>query len=87
MSTRAQTRQKSTPPQVAQLWGVSPEKVIEWIKAGELRAINAATRCGGRPRYLIDLHDLEAFELRRSAAPVANTRRRRRSEPGVIEYF
>ncbi len=62
-------RQKMTPPQIARLWGISPDKVVAWIKAGELPAIDGATRANGkRPRYLIDVADLGEFERRRSTS-------------------
>ena len=80
---------KLTPPDVAKQWGVSPEKVIGWIRSGELRAFNAATRhSSGRPRYLIDSADLLAFEQRRRMQPTTRTPRRRcRPMAGVPEYF
>jgi hypothetical protein len=77
-----------TPPQVAQKWGVSPEKILVWIRSGELRAINGATKAGGRPRYLIDPADLEMFETRRSVvAKALPPRRDRKKTADVIEYF
>ena len=37
-----------TPPQIAQRYGVSPDKVLRWIRTGELKARpNLATRLGG----------------------------------------
>jgi hypothetical protein len=60
------TKTKLTPPEVAEMWGISPDKVLLWIRTGELRAIDASTRGDGRPRYLIDLKDLAAFERDRS---------------------
>ena len=83
---RAASKTKRSPPEVARDWGISPEKVIDWIRSGELRAMNAAARPGGRPRYLIDVRDLEAFQLRRSVQPTPRTHRRR-APPDVIEYF
>jgi len=65
MATVAKT--KLTPPEVARLWGIGPDKVVHWIKAGELAAIDASTNRGQRPRYLIDINDLRDFESRRSA--------------------
>lgn len=56
---------KLTPPQIAKQWGIAPEKVVAWIQAGELRAIDASTTRGKRPRYLIDIEDLAAFEKSR----------------------
>ena len=80
-------RHKLTPPQIAERYGVSSEKVIAWIKAGELRAFNAATSATGRPRWLIDEADLAAFEMRRAAQPRPPTTPRRRKASAVIEFF
>jgi hypothetical protein len=61
---------------------------MTWIRSGELRAVNAATHAGGRPRYLIDLADIAAFEAARSASPAPKPTRRRRSKPGdTVEFF
>lgn len=59
-------REKLTPPELAARWGVSADKVLIWIRGGELRAIDASTRRGGRPRYLIDVEDIKTFEVARS---------------------
>jgi excisionase family DNA binding protein len=83
----ADRRQKITPPEVAARWGVSPDKVLAWIRDGELRAINAATRPGGRPRWLIDLADLAAFEQRRAGGSSPTVKRRRKRPGNVIEFF
>jgi hypothetical protein len=79
-------RTKLTPPQIAIRYGVSTDKVLAWIRSGELRAMDASTRRGGRPRYLVDVADLAAFEQSRSATPVPTTRRRR-ATADVIEFF
>jgi excisionase family DNA binding protein len=78
-----------TPSEVAERYGVSPDKVIAWIRAGELRAMNIATRPGGRPRYAIDETDLLAFEVRRQVHTPAKRsgRRRGRASGDVIEFF
>ena len=61
---------KLTPPEIARLWGISVEKVLNFIRSGELRAINAATPGRNRrPRYLIGVADLEDFERRRTVGP------------------
>ncbi len=60
-------QQMMTPPALARLWGVSPEKVRGWIESGELCAMNVASKLGGRPRYRIDLDEVRAFVARRSA--------------------
>ena len=55
-----------TPPQLAKRYGVNVDKVIRWILAGELAAMNLATRADGRPRYKITREAVEAFEARRA---------------------
>ena len=80
--------QKVTPVKLARLWGVSASKVVGWIKSGELRAINGATRLGGRPRYLIDRADVASFEASRGVqARPAAIARRRRPQGQIIEFF
>jgi excisionase family DNA binding protein len=89
MTTAVETRSKRklTPPEVAALWGVSPDKVTAWIHSGELRAIDASTRAGERPRFLIDVADLEDFERRRAVQPAPPTKRRRRKQADVEEFY
>lgn len=60
---------KLTPPQLARRLGVGVDKVLNWIRTGELRAINGATNPHGRPRYLIDVTDVELFEAARRVVP------------------
>lgn len=50
-----------TPPQVARLLKVNPDKVLTWIRSGKLHAVNVTVKPGGRPRYRIAMSDLEAF--------------------------
>jgi|GEM_PF-1788774 len=77
-----------TPPEVAQQWRIKHEKVLTWIRSGELRAINVATKPGGRPTYRIDPDDLRVFVDRRAAVvpPRQHQRRRRRKQP-FKEFF
>jgi excisionase family DNA binding protein len=76
-----------SPPAVARRLGVKPEKIIGWIRAGELRAADLAQRRGGRPRYRVNETDLEAFLARRSVTPLPRTRRRARKSEAVTAYF
>jgi excisionase family DNA binding protein len=69
----AATKRKMTPPEVAKLWGVSLDKITYWIASGDLRAIDASTKRGQRPRYLIDSSDLEAFEKSRAIVPAGGS--------------
>ncbi len=81
-------RKKLSPPELARYWGIGADKVLTWIRSGELRAINAATKRGGRPRYLIDAKDIEAFEKIRSVTTTPPApRRQKATSDGVIEYF
>jgi len=81
-------REKLTPPKLAESWGISPDKVLSWIRSGELRAVNVATDRRSRPRYLIDAQAIEEFELARSIEPVrATTRRKPNRDDGITEYF
>ena len=82
-------RRKITPPQYAARLGVAEEKVIAWIKSGELRAFDASTTRGGRPRYLIDESDIEAFEMARQVTPPTPTTRRKKpaTPAGFVRHF
>lgn len=74
MSDSSTTR-KLTPPQIARMWGISPEKVLAWIRSGELRAFNISRHPHGRPRYLVDIDDLAEFEANRAVVnPVSMTK-------------
>ena len=75
-----------TPPEVARQLRVSADKVRTWISAGELAAIDVATRRGGRPRWRIDPKAIEDFERRRQAIPVTTTRRRKRQEESKTDF-
>ena len=72
---------KITPPQLAVAWGISLEKVLSWIRNGELPAIDASTSQNQRPRYLIDLDDLAAFERRRATTPPPVKSKQKRRSP------
>jgi hypothetical protein len=80
-------RRKLTPHDIAESYGCGVEKVLRWIHAGELRAINVATRRdGGKPRWLIDPADLAAFEASRAVTPPVSAPRRRRAASDVTAY-
>ena len=82
------SRTKLTPPQYAQRLGADVHRVLGWIRNGELRAVNVATRTTGRPRYRIDEIDIAAFEARRSATPAPKVpRQRKRQDPEIITFF
>jgi excisionase family DNA binding protein len=77
-----------TPPEVADHLRVSSDKVLAWIRSGELRAINVAQKLGGRPRYRITADDYAAFVNHRTVVPdVKPLRRRARRDRDVTQYF
>ena len=84
----AEVNRLLTPPEVARRWRIRHDKVLTWIRSGELRAINVATKPDGRPSYRIDPDDLRAFANRRAVAtsPRQPKRKRRQKQPSK-EYF
>lgn len=81
------------PAQVAELWGVSHDKVLAFIRSGELEAFNVASRRSSRPQFKIPRTALQAFQERRSGRdparavpPVPRRAPRKSSSPGH-EYF
>lgn len=84
--TDASQRTKITPPQLAKRWGIDPAKVHGWIRSGELRAIDVSSTRGGRPRYLIDVADVAAFEASREVRPPSPVSRRRTVCADIPEY-
>ena len=83
-------KSKITPPALAKQWGISADKIVGFIRKGELRAIDVSSNRGSpRPRYLIDVRDIERFEQSRAVVAPQPTTRRRRRRPGaaVKEYF
>jgi hypothetical protein len=85
----ATQKRRYTPPALAKLWGVKPDKVIGFIRRGELQAINIGTNPNGRPRFLISEEAIAAFEARRAVVPQVKVTRARRKhrDPRVIEFF
>jgi hypothetical protein len=90
-------RDRDTPPppprgltvrEVAGRYRVSPDRVRNWIRRGELFAINTADPLCGKPRFLVPPEALERFERgRAAAAPPKPPRRRRQMKTGFIDYF
>jgi hypothetical protein len=77
-----------TPPALARRWGIRVGKVLAWIAAGELCAVNMATLRGGVPRWRISEDEAERFKRSRmSVAAPKPTTRRRRPDPTVKPYF
>lgn len=65
---------------------VGQAKVHGWIRSGELKAVNVASRLGARPQWVIPAEALEEFLNRRSSAPAPKPARRKRKAAGVDFY-
>ena len=83
-----------SPKPVAVMWGTSHDKVMSFIRMGELEAFNVASQTTGRPRFRMTLAVVKAFEKRRSCRDPARvpklTHRRapRAASPlSVKKYF
>jgi hypothetical protein len=87
MSLSDSQRRWLTPPQAGRRYGVKPERIIELIRSGEIRAIDIARRGSKRPRYRICECDLIAFENARAVSPPPKAARRRRRPAEVIAFF
>jgi excisionase family DNA binding protein len=73
-----------TPPQVARLLAVKADKVLAWIGAGELAAVDVRSPGATRPRWRITQEALDGFLARRSARPMP-VRLARPRQPGAAD--
>ena len=80
-----------TPPELARKYRVKPSKILQFIAAELLDAVNVASPTSRRPQWRISPAAIADFELSRSARqpakPVRRKRRRVASDPAFIEYF
>lgn len=76
-----------TPPELARLWAVDPDKIRRWIDAGELEAVDLSASQGQRPRWHILPAAAEAFLARRANRRPAKSTRRRRAAAPAKTYF
>lgn len=91
MRTDPRFREWMTPPQVGRQLRVKPERIVGWIRSGELAAVDVSSRPGvGRPRYRISPEALDEFLKRRAAgrqAKPAKRPKRRQPAAGVIQFY
>jgi excisionase family DNA binding protein len=73
--------------EVAKRLSVTTGRVLTWIRAGRLRAIDVAEGTGKRHRWRITPEALAEFEATRTVAPNRPTPRRRRSGTYQYSYF
>lgn len=80
------------PQEIADERGIGLDKVLAWINAGLLRAINVAAEGCKKPQWIVHPDDLADFERRRSnMTPTPDTKpaRRRKAEadPNITQYY
>ncbi len=85
-------RQTLTVSDIAERFNVAPEKVLKWIKARELPAVNIAVKSSGRPRWRIKPEDLASFEAARSNVRPSSSqpparRAQHKRDRDVIPFF
>lgn len=68
-------------------FGVAEHTILQWIRSGELRAINAARRPGTRPSWRISEEALAAFEAARSSQPEPPQKKRRKKATAGVQQF
>jgi len=79
--------------QFAKSWAVSKDKVLGWIHAGQLHAIDVRSPNSSRPQYRIPGAAVQAFSTARSNIALPNgpktesKRNSPRRNPPKIEYF
>jgi transposase len=71
---------------VARRYRVGEDKVRNWIRRGELAAVNTSSALCGKPRWIILPDSLSAFERRRAGGPPPKLKRRRPAS-GLIDYY
>jgi hypothetical protein len=77
-----------TPPEVGRRWRIKAERVISFIKSGQLRAMDVASPTSTRPRYRIDMAAVLEFESTRSGARTPKPLRRKKArQTDVVEFF
>jgi excisionase family DNA binding protein len=67
--------------------GVCQHTILQFIRSGELRAVNVARPGAKKPRWRIPQAALDLFLLVRTATPPPPTGRRRKRPPDVIEFY
>lgn len=74
-----------SPPELAELWKVNPDKIRSWIARGLLVAANLGN--GTRPRLRITEQEAERFWRSRTSAPAKPARKLRSVTAPAKKYF
>jgi excisionase family DNA binding protein len=69
-------------------YGVSEHTILQWIRSGELKAVNVGRKPGTKkPRWRITAEALAAFELARTPTPPPPRMRRKKRPAEVIQFY
>jgi excisionase family DNA binding protein len=75
-----------TPNELARLVRVSADRIRNWIKTGQLRAVNVAEHRCAKARFIILPHHLAEFERQRQVSPPLKPARRRK-RIGITDFY
>ena len=75
-----------TPPQLAKIWGVSPETIIDHIKSGRLKAFTVSPPRCNRPRWRISPDAVREYEELLGPSTSPKPARSRNKHKDYIEY-
>jgi|GEM_PF-3527680 len=62
-------RQFQTVPQVAEMLGVGPNKILGWIRTGDIVATDLSQSQNARPRWHIATAEVDRFVAARRSVP------------------
>lgn len=75
-----------SPPQIAKILGISPDKVLAFIHKGELKAVN--TSLSDRSRWKVDPDDFKTFcDSRSNRASMTPARRKPKHLPRAKKEY
>ncbi len=70
----------------ARRYAIGSQKVLGFIRRGELIAVNVATNAAGRPQWRITAESVAHFERVRASKPPSK-KPRRRVRPVNVDYY
>lgn len=73
-----------TPNELAHFWRCSANTIRTWIRNGQLKAMNVATK--GKPRFIILPKHMEEFEARMEVKTEPKATRKRKPKKPWVEY-
>jgi hypothetical protein len=76
-----------TPRELGKILRVSPDRIRNWIRSGELPALNLAPSGSAKPQFRILPHHLDEFERRRRVPSPPQPVPRRRRQSNVVDYY